>query len=89
VRELGRQLPELEVRGLAAGLYVEAVLPAGTDERQVVAEARARGVGLSGMSEHCAHVVREPALLLGYAVAPEPSLRRAVAVLAEAVRAAA
>ncbi|MFL5942922.1 MAG: hypothetical protein ACJ75L_06635 [Gaiellaceae bacterium] len=27
-------------------------------------------------------------LLLGYAVAPEPSLRRAVAVLAEAVRAA-
>jgi hypothetical protein len=40
------------------------------------------------MSEHCSQVVREPALLLGYAVAPEPSLRRAVAVLAEAVRAA-
>jgi GntR family transcriptional regulator/MocR family aminotransferase len=88
VRELGRQLPVLEVRGLAAGLYVEAVLPAGTDELRVVAEARARGVGLSGMSEHCSQVVREPALLLGYAVAPEPSLRRAVAVLAEAVRAA-
>jgi hypothetical protein len=32
--------------------------------------------------------VREPALLLGYAVAPEPSLLRAVAVLAEAVQAA-
>jgi GntR family transcriptional regulator/MocR family aminotransferase len=89
VRELGRQLPELEVRGLAAGLYVEAVLPAGTDELRVVEEARERGVGLSGMSEHCAQVVREPALLLGYAAAPEPSLRRAVAVLAEAVRAAA
>jgi GntR family transcriptional regulator/MocR family aminotransferase len=65
------------------------VLPAGTDELRVVEEARERGVGLSGMSEHCAQVVREPALLLGSAAAPEPSLRRAVAVLAEAVRAAA
>jgi hypothetical protein len=40
------------------------------------------------MSEHCWQAVREPALLLGYAVAPEASLRRAVAVLAEAVRTA-
>jgi GntR family transcriptional regulator/MocR family aminotransferase len=88
VRELERQLPELRVRGLAAGLYVEAVLPEGTDEARVLEEARARGVALSGMSEHCAEAVREPALLLGYAVAPEPSLRRAVTVLAEAVRAA-
>ncbi len=89
VGALRRELPELEVRGLAAGLYVEAVLPGGTDEARVLAEARARGVGLSGMREHCAEAVREPALLLGYAVAPEPSLRRAVSVLAEAVRAAA
>ncbi|HEY3463424.1 MAG TPA: PLP-dependent aminotransferase family protein [Gaiellaceae bacterium] len=89
VRELGRQLPELEVRGLAAGLYVEAVLPDGTDEKRVLEEARARGIALSGMAEHCAEATREPALLLGYAMAPEPALRRAVAVLAEAVRAAA
>jgi GntR family transcriptional regulator/MocR family aminotransferase len=89
VRALARQLPELEVRGLAAGLYVEAVLPEGTDEARVLEEARARGIGLSGMAEHCAEVVREPALLLGYAMASEPSLRRAVGVLAEAVRAAA
>ena len=88
VRELARQLPQVEVRGLAAGLYVEAVLPEGADEARVLEEARARGVGLSGMSEHCAQVVRQPALLLGYAVTPEPSLRRAVTVLAEAVRAA-
>jgi GntR family transcriptional regulator / MocR family aminotransferase len=89
VRELTRQLPELEVRGLVAGLYVEAVLPAGTDEARVLEEAWARGVGVAGMSQHCSRVVREPALLIGYAVTPEPSLRRAVAVLAEAVRAAA
>ena len=89
VHALERQLPELEVRGLAAGLYVEAVLPEGLDEARVLAEARARGVGLSGMSEHCVRVVREPALFLGYASAPEPALRRSVSVLAEAVRAAA
>jgi GntR family transcriptional regulator/MocR family aminotransferase len=89
VRELSRQLPELEVRGLAAGLYVEAVLPEGLGEARVLEEARARGVGLSGMHEHCAKAVREPALLLGYAVAPEPSLRRTVSVLREAVQAAA
>jgi GntR family transcriptional regulator / MocR family aminotransferase len=88
VQALARQLPELEVRGLTAGLYVEAVLPEGTDEARVLEEARARGVGLSGMAEHCARAVRKPGLLLGYAVAPEPSLGRAVAVLAEAVRAA-
>jgi GntR family transcriptional regulator/MocR family aminotransferase len=88
VRELGRRLPELEVRGLAAGLYVEAVLPEGLDEARVLEEARARGIALSGMAEHCVDAVRQPALLLGYAVAPEPALRRAVAVLAEAVRAA-
>ena len=89
VRELERQLPELEVRGLAAGLYVEAVLTRGIDEARVLEEARARGIALSGMGEHCAGAAREQALLLGYAVAPEPSLRRAVALLAEAVRAAA
>ncbi|HJQ48921.1 MAG TPA: PLP-dependent aminotransferase family protein [Gaiellaceae bacterium] len=88
VQELAGQLPTLEVRGHAAGLYVEAGLPSGMDEARVVEEARARGVGLSGMAEHRAEAVREPALLLGYAVAPEPSLRRAVTVLAEAVRAA-
>jgi GntR family transcriptional regulator/MocR family aminotransferase len=89
VRSLARELPDVRVRGLAAGLYVEAVLPAGADERRVVEEARARGIGLSGMSEHCDRAFREPALLLGYAVTPEPGLRQAVKVLAEAVRAAA
>jgi GntR family transcriptional regulator/MocR family aminotransferase len=89
VRELGRRLPEFQVRGLAAGLYVEAVLPEGLDEARVLEEARARGIALSGMAEHCAESTREPALLLGYAVAPEPALQRAVAVLADAVRAAA
>jgi GntR family transcriptional regulator/MocR family aminotransferase len=88
VRSLARELPEVEVRGVAAGLYVAAVLPQGTDERRVLEEARARGVGVYGMSEHCARVTREPALLLGYAVSSEPSIRAGVRELAKAVRAA-
>lgn len=88
VRSLERELPDVRVRGVAAGLYVGAVLPDGVDEQRVLAEARARGVGLYGMTEHCARARREGALLLGYAVSSEPAIRAGVRVLAEAVRAA-
>ena len=43
VRALEHELPGAEVRGIAAGLHVVVVLPAGTDERRVLAEARKRG----------------------------------------------
>jgi GntR family transcriptional regulator/MocR family aminotransferase len=88
LRSLARELPEVEVRGVAAGLYVCALLPAGSDEQRVLEEARARGVGVYGLSEHCAKARREPALLLGYAVSNEAAIRAAVRKLAEAVRAA-
>jgi GntR family transcriptional regulator/MocR family aminotransferase len=65
-----------------------AVLPAGTDEPRVVAEARARGIGLYGLGEHRMGSPEEPALLLGYAVSKEPAIRTAVRALAEAVEAA-
>jgi GntR family transcriptional regulator / MocR family aminotransferase len=88
VSSLARELPEVEVRGVAAGLYVAAVLPDGVDETRVLVEARARGIGVYGMGQHCAQVEREPALLLGYAFSPEPTIRAAVRKLAEAVAAA-
>jgi GntR family transcriptional regulator/MocR family aminotransferase len=87
VTALEERLPEVEVRGIAAGLHVLAVLPPGTDEVRVLQEARLRGVGLYGLSDHAIQP-REPALLLGYAVSPEPAIRAAVAKLAEAVEAA-
>jgi DNA-binding transcriptional MocR family regulator len=40
------------------------------------------------MSQHCARVTRDPALLLGYAVSTEPAIRAGIRKLAEAVRAA-
>ena len=88
VRSLARELPEVEVRGVAAGLYLAAVLPRELDESRVLDEARARGIGVYGMSEHCERIRREPALLLGYALSHEPTIRAAVRKLAEAVRAA-
>jgi len=88
VRALGRELPDVKVRGIAAGLHVVALLPAGTDEPRVLAEARARGIGLYGLGEHRIGPPGEPALLLGYAVSKEPAIRTAVRALAEAVEAA-
>jgi DNA-binding transcriptional MocR family regulator len=54
----------------------------------VLEEARARGLGLYGLSEHAVRPRDEAALLLGYAVSPEPAIRAAVAELAEAVASA-
>jgi GntR family transcriptional regulator / MocR family aminotransferase len=88
VRALERELPEVEVRGIAAGLHVVAVLPPGSDEARVVAEARARGIGLYGLGEHRVRPGGEPALLLGYAASEEPAIRAAVRKLADAVGAA-
>ena len=88
VRALERELPDVEVRGIAAGLHVVALLPAGTDEPRVLAEARARGIDLYGLGEHRLGPPGEPALLLGYAVSKEPAIRTAVRALAEAVEAA-
>jgi GntR family transcriptional regulator / MocR family aminotransferase len=87
IRCLERELPEVEVRGVAAGLYVAAVLPPGVDETRVLEAARARGIGVYGMSEHCARVRLEPTLLLGYAVSGEATIRAAAKKLAEAVSA--
>ena len=84
VRALGRELSELEVRGIAAGLHVFAVLPPGSDEQRLLAAARARGIGLTGLSEHAVRPPREQALMLGYALSSEPALRAAVRELAAA-----
>jgi GntR family transcriptional regulator / MocR family aminotransferase len=89
VRALARELPEIEIRGAAAGLYLAAVLPPGSDERRVLEEARERGIAVSGLSDHCMRARREPTLLLGYAVSGEPTIRAAVRTLAEAVAATA
>jgi len=89
VRALARELPDLEVRGIAAGLHVVALLPSGLDEARVLEEAQSRGIGLTGLGPHSVRSPSEQGLLLGYAVSGEQAIRRAVRALAVAVEAAA
>ena len=88
VNALATELPEVEVRGIAAGLHLVAVLPRGVDEQRVLMEARARGIALSGLGEHSIRPRSEHGLLLGYAASHEPTIRAGVRGLAEAVEAA-
>jgi GntR family transcriptional regulator/MocR family aminotransferase len=81
--ELRRRLPEVEVRGAAAGLFVVVHLPAGTDEAAVLGAARAVGLSLEGLG-----VAGEPALVVGYANLAEAAVAGAVEALAASVRSA-
>lgn len=78
---LADALPEVEVRGAAAGLHAVLVLPPHLDEAAVVAAARERGVALEGLHSG------PPALLVGYSNVGEHAAGAAVQALARAVRA--
>ncbi len=77
---LARQLPGLEVRGAAAGLFAVLALPTGADEHAVVAAALARGVALEPLG-----AAGRPGLVVGYANLPEAGAAAAVAALAAAI----
>ena len=76
---LASELPELTVRGAAAGLYAVMVLPAELDEATVLAAARARGIALEGRG------TAAPALVLGYADIDATAIKRAVSELAASI----
>jgi GntR family transcriptional regulator/MocR family aminotransferase len=84
VAALRRHLPDVRPSGIAAGIHLVAHLPPGTDEDEVVAAARARGIGLQGLGEHRMRP-GPPALLLGYGRIAEPSIEPGVRELAAAV----
>jgi GntR family transcriptional regulator/MocR family aminotransferase len=84
VAALERQLPELDVAGVAAGLHVVAALPRRRTEASALASARRAGVALSGLREHRMEPGGRGALLLGFARSSEPSLRAGVRALATA-----
>ncbi len=87
VRALARELPMVEVRGIAAGLHVLAVFPEDYDEQRMLREARARRIGVHGLRHHSVRTRGRPALLVGYGALGEAALRRAVKELAAAVAA--
>jgi GntR family transcriptional regulator/MocR family aminotransferase len=89
VESLAAELPDAEVRGIAAGLHVTVVLGAEDDERAIVEEAGRKGIALEILSQH--RIVPRAGgatLLLGYARMQEATIRMGVRELGEAVRAA-
>jgi len=87
---LARQVPEVRVTGIAAGLHAVVRLPAGLAEDDVIARAAARGLAVQGLADNRAGAQDlGPALVVGYATPPahafSTALARLCAVLKEAV----
>lgn len=81
-----RELPDVLVRGIAAGLHAVAELPGDLEEDAVVDAARARGIALEGVSAYRVVTTPPPAMLaLGYANVSEPAISPAIKTLAEAI----
>jgi GntR family transcriptional regulator/MocR family aminotransferase len=86
VAAIDRELPDVRVHGIAAGLHAVAEMREDVEEAAVVDAARARGIALEGVSSFRAQTPPRPAMLaLGYANVPEAAIPHAVAALAEAV----
>jgi GntR family transcriptional regulator/MocR family aminotransferase len=82
VAALGRELPEVAIEGIPAGLHVAGRLPDGVPVGPLLERAWAGGVGLFGFEHDGAGRV-----MLGYANLPEPSIEPAVRRLAALLRA--
>jgi GntR family transcriptional regulator/MocR family aminotransferase len=91
VSALAREVPAVEVTGIAAGLHVLVRLPAGLTEDDIVARAAGRGLAIHGLGS-CQGGEQNlgPAVIVGYATPPGHAFSAAVArlcaVLREAVR---
>jgi GntR family transcriptional regulator/MocR family aminotransferase len=81
LRALAARLPDAEVQGAAAGLFVVLRLPGGTSEDAVLRRARAAGLALEGVG------AGQPAIVVGYANLPDAAIGAAVEALAASVRA--
>ncbi|MGW7544108.1 MocR-like pyridoxine biosynthesis transcription factor PdxR [Streptomyces sp. NPDC054770] len=88
VTSLARHAPAVRLTGLAAGFHAVAHLPSGADEAGVVARARARGVGLYGMSAcRASGAVSPPQLVLGFGNVTEHRIAEGIAAVADLLRA--
>jgi GntR family transcriptional regulator/MocR family aminotransferase len=74
------------VTGLAAGFHAVAHLPAGANEHEVVATARARGVGIYGMSDYRADGSPDPPqLVLGFGNTPDAAMEAGLRAIADLI----
>ena len=87
VEALAEHAPGVRVSGLAAGFHAVAHLPAGLTEREVVAAAAERSVGLYGMSPQRSTKSEEPAqLVLGFGTLGERAIRDGIATVGDLLR---
>jgi GntR family transcriptional regulator/MocR family aminotransferase len=88
VEALARHAPEVNVTGLAAGFHAVAHLPDQVSEQAAIAGARARSVGLYGMSAYRSTGAATPAqLVLGFGDLSERSIQAGIAAVGDLLRA--
>jgi GntR family transcriptional regulator / MocR family aminotransferase len=81
---LRERAPGVPLHGLAAGFHGVAQLRDDADEAATVAQARARSVGLYGMSMYRpSGLPGPPALVLGFGNLTEPAIERGIAAIAD------
>ncbi len=83
VRTLEQELPDLPVRGIAAGLHLVLEVESYELEQAVYASARDRSIALESISEHALPGYEGSyGVLIGYGALSEPALREAIRELA-------
>jgi len=87
VGALAREVPDVHVTGIAAGMHVLIRLPTGQSEDDVVARAAQRGLALQGLASFQAGEQQLfPALIVGYGTPPGHAFSAAVARLCAVLR---
>ncbi len=80
LQALATRLPDMPIRGVAAGLFVVLDLPDRMDERAVLARARASGIAIEGVGG------KPNGLIIGYANLDVTAAPHAIGDLAAAIR---
>jgi GntR family transcriptional regulator / MocR family aminotransferase len=84
---LAEHAPEVTLTGLAAGFHAVAHLPQPAEERAVVAAARARSVGLHGMSDNRSSGATTPTqLVVGFGNLSERAIQAGIAAVGDLLR---
>jgi len=84
VDALAASAPHVWVTGLAAGFHAVAHLPESADEQAVITAARARSVGLYGMSTYrSTRATTPPQLVLGFGNLSQRAIRNGIATIAD------
>jgi len=86
IAALAELLPAVRWHGAAAGLHLHVTLPEHVDERALALAAHERGVLLEDAAWHWARPKQAPpSLVLGYGSLSEPLMRKALALVADAL----